>query len=1104
MKRNIWIVLTLLTVASCAVVYKYFDRAMPFVHISITMDAHEARVAATEMANKLEWNVDGYCQSLKFSDRSEVQAFVELEGGGKQAYLDMIDKGYHQPYAWLVRFYKPGETKEYFVAFTPDGKPYEFRVKVPEQEESASVSRGQAEKIAREAIEGWNVDFAAYDCIEYHSHTQPNGRIDHDFVYERQDVTLKEGTYRLKLAVSGDTCTCLSRYIKIPDEFMRRYQEMYAHNILISTLSQNIAIALYIFVLLLSMFVLFYRSREFLQPRVGLYTFAMFFGLSLLSMINKLPLIWHDYATHHSVSTFLLSYLGMTMIFSFTLSVAISAIVVLVSASDRYAFAQHIQLFQSYRHGVGSSYQVLQQTLLGYGLALIMLGYEVCYNLLTNEHLGWWSPLSRLVDPQALLAYVPAFYPIATAIRVGCWEEFVFRGLPLAGIAFLTRKSKHKRWWILGMVVVQALIFGAVHANYPQQPAYNRLIELFLPSVIWAATYYWYGLLPCIIFHGVYDAILFSIPIFTSDLLLQKVIVIMGVLLPLWIVVWCWWKSKYRFVQAPESAYNRSQQLPDLDQSGLHNPERPVEAPVAGRVMLIMLAFGIAGAVCFYVARPWLFVVPGFTINKQKAIEVATDCVAAQDIGVGNDWTVFAVAVNPVDLPGNQFVWQTFGATVYSELQGSYVPKPYWVVAWKKFTGPVEDRAEEIKILVDGCGKVQGMLHKFPECLQGANLAESDAVRLAQKIVREWYGLERNSIELIECCSNKHAHRRDWSMTFKDLDGYRKKTGDATILVSLAGDQLSMIERKIKAPEVWVREQEAQETQSSIVNTLRTLLKIFMIVVAFLISLGRIKNFKLLLRPIGICGATLFVVTLLNMANDWDSVLNTMSTASPLVFQIISLFSNVLISALGFALLQAAILLVFMLNSSRRATVGSMFYRLCLIAGGIGFAGLQKLLSSFVISQQPDAADLLFINAWHSRFAIVSGHYLFALLSKGFTVGAAAILATWLISKKQHVLSVLLFLLLGLVLVPFESMLNIELWLATGLISGLLWMFVYYFVLSRDMAALLWILCGIAAVQFLPTVLSNAYPGVIDAFVSGSIVTLIICTKLYQKICKTK
>ena len=42
---------------------------------------------------------------------------------------------------------------------------------------------------------------------------------------------------------------------------------------------------------------------------------------------------------------------------------------------------------------------------------------------------------------------------------------------------------------------LQALVFGAAHANYPGFPSYSRLVELVVPSMLWAAIFLRFGLL---------------------------------------------------------------------------------------------------------------------------------------------------------------------------------------------------------------------------------------------------------------------------------------------------------------------------------------------------------------------------------------------------------------------------------------------------------------------------------------------------------------------------------------------------------------------------------------------------------------------------------
>ncbi len=55
-------------------------------------------------------------------------------------------------------------------------------------------------------------------------------RIDHTFVYERINAKIAEATYRLKLAVSGNKLTELSHFVKVPESFLLRYQEMRSSN----------------------------------------------------------------------------------------------------------------------------------------------------------------------------------------------------------------------------------------------------------------------------------------------------------------------------------------------------------------------------------------------------------------------------------------------------------------------------------------------------------------------------------------------------------------------------------------------------------------------------------------------------------------------------------------------------------------------------------------------------------------------------------------------------------------------------------------------------------------------------------------------------------
>ena len=62
----------------------------------------------------------------------QVRDYVELEGGGKKVFLNMLKGDKYSPYTWQVRHFKEGQIEETFIRFTPEGKPYGFVKKISE------------------------------------------------------------------------------------------------------------------------------------------------------------------------------------------------------------------------------------------------------------------------------------------------------------------------------------------------------------------------------------------------------------------------------------------------------------------------------------------------------------------------------------------------------------------------------------------------------------------------------------------------------------------------------------------------------------------------------------------------------------------------------------------------------------------------------------------------------------------------------------------------------------------------------------------------------------------------------------------------------------
>ena len=171
----------------------------------------------------------------------------------------------------------------------------------------------------------------------------------------------------------------------------------------------------------------------------------------------------------------------------------------------------------------------------------LFFAYDVLLYVVMTNVFGWWSPAEALVHPDVLATYAPWLSAIANSFQAGFWEEALFRAVPIAGAALIGDRFGKRNLFIAIAFVVQAVIFGAGHAPYPNQPSYARPVELILPSIGFGLLYLYFGLLPGIVLHFAFDVVWFALPIFMAKapgIWFQQLMVILLTLVPVWIVFW--------------------------------------------------------------------------------------------------------------------------------------------------------------------------------------------------------------------------------------------------------------------------------------------------------------------------------------------------------------------------------------------------------------------------------------------------------------------------------------------------------------------------------------------------------------------------------------
>ncbi|MFH1762485.1 MAG: CPBP family glutamic-type intramembrane protease, partial [bacterium] len=539
-KPLFWIIFIIAAVICTLFSFKYFPSAFPLVTLDLKMDRKGALDSAGFIAAKFNLGPDDYSQAASFRLNSEVQNFVELEAGGNRAFADMLKQGLYHPYTWAVRHYKEDIVNETLIRFTPNGKPCGFREKLSEAEPGSSLTMDTALTIAEyEAKEKWKIDLSAYKLVEKSREDLPGGRTDYRFVYERTDVKIGEGTYRLRLVTGGHRLTELTHFINIPESFSRRYKQMRSAN---NTMAFSAMAAMGIIYILGGCIIgLFFLYRHGLV----LWRQALFWGvtialLQVFSGLNDLPLAWMDYDTALSAKGFLLKEFIQLFAVFIQFTVLLTITFMAAEGLTRTAFPGHIQFWRLWAVHNANSQQVTGRTSGGYLLIPLFFAFEVILYFISNKFLGWWSPSSALFNPDIMASYFPWLGSISGSLFAGFWEECMFRAVPIAGAALIGKRLGRRKLWIFGAFILQAIIFGAGHADYPTQPAYARLVELIIPSMGFGLLYLYFGLLPSIILHFSFDVVWLAMPLFISTAQggwINKIMVAFFALIPVWIVI---------------------------------------------------------------------------------------------------------------------------------------------------------------------------------------------------------------------------------------------------------------------------------------------------------------------------------------------------------------------------------------------------------------------------------------------------------------------------------------------------------------------------------------------------------------------------------------
>jgi len=1004
-KPAFWIAYALVAIGALALASRLFPLAIPIVNLDVRMSRTEAIAAARALATRLHLAPEGARAAARFAHDSATQNYVELEGGGKPAFAKLARGEAYWPFWWEVRLFTLGAIDETVIRFSPDGRPIGFAQRLPEtyvrDETRKALDAASARTIAQtRARDDWGVDLSAYKLLDQSQQTQLSGRVDHAFTYEAAQP-IGEAQIRLILTIDGDELVGIAPVVHIPESFGRRFQALRSANELIANLATLSAGLLYgLGGCVLG--VLWLARRHWLLWRPALVAGVVVGALLASALLASANTSWFGADTTETVATFWLKHAGLALLIVVGGGLAYGLVFMAAEGLSRRAFAHQPQLWRVWSRDAAASPQVAGRTLGGYLFVPLELALVATFYYATNRWLGWWQPSEVLTDPNILGSKVPALSPIALSLQAGFWEECAFRAIPLSLGALIGARFGQRTLGIAIAIVVQALIFGGGHANYPGFPAYSRPLELLLPSIVWALIFLRFGLLTTILLHATFDLTLFSIPLFLVDARgarVQQAIVIAAALVPLAMVV-------LRRVQ------NRAwRELPAALFNGgwtpaAHAPEA-VRASVALTIGRASAGFqralpvlGVAGLVAWFLLAPFRADVAPLTLDRDDAIAAADAALAAQGVHLGPHWHRFATvrlaSEEPQQWLWHKFVWSEAGPDVYRHLIGNILAPPVWQVRYVTFEGDVVERAEEWRVAIANDRSVRAESHVLPESRPGAHLARDAALALARSALAKRYGVDPAPLTLVAADEEQRPARTDWAFTFGDPRIAVGAGGEARYAVNVAGDEVSAAGRFVHVPETWMRGEQAIDNKLEVVALGGFVVFLAAGLAALIVGIVSFVRHRVDTRALRVVFVAAFVLALLTAANGWPTVATTLSTTDPLVSQLTLRVLGAIAAALVAALLLALCAGVGVYGATlapARARIGPVHAVVAAIAAGAFVVGLQAALGALAIPDQPTWPGA----AWASQSVPLAGAALSGLDFVG--LASAELFVVYVVSR---------------------------------------------------------------------------------------------------------
>jgi len=503
-KTNTWIRWILI---SLFCFYLWFKLSYPqLAYIRNTINRKTALTIAAQYLTDTGHDTLNYKCAILFSMDAPANQYLQ-KTTGFQGLKDFVQNNNFDMFLWLVRFYKEQQNEGFRMAISATtGEVVSFKHIISDDESRKEVSKEESKrKVIAFLKKRFDFDEELYS-LQGDFLTALDNRNDYSFSWQKKTVSIpwsdeeNNGTAKLVTGatISGNEILSFAKNsLKIPEKFSRHLARLKNTGNNIST----VVICLYTLLYVFAVYFLVARRNHLAvhtSKRFYLFLAGISFFLSLLSHLNYFQEVLFDYNTTSPLNDYLLR----VVLNVFRGAVFINVGLLMPCLSGELL---HFEMFKEKKEGAFTHYihstffskSLAHSILMGYLIAIILLGLQAFLVSFGQKYLGVWVEHSWLGTLSS--AYFPFLAALTIGFQASVREEMMFR---LFAISWGKKVFKST----IMAVIISSLLWGFTHSGYQVFPMWFRGVEVTILGFFISFVYLRFGLISVIVAHYLFDA----------------------------------------------------------------------------------------------------------------------------------------------------------------------------------------------------------------------------------------------------------------------------------------------------------------------------------------------------------------------------------------------------------------------------------------------------------------------------------------------------------------------------------------------------------------------------------------------------------------------